>query len=447
MAALSPLNDSAYMDPPGLKLELVQVFFRHGERTPNEARFENQTGRQTDWPFNLSAKGPETLFRGTGPKSIPINDEVDKPLLPDGRRPIYCDKGELTDRGRASTMELGRQLRSLYIDRLNFMPRTLDIGTVYLRSTQYQRTFVSLQNLFRGLYPPEFVGGRQDDVVVAVADPRHETLLPPEDYDERFAALLGEFTRRAAMKWNSSLEMRFVNSQIGRWIPGGGPVMVDSQPLKLHGVLDTMTAVAAAPRPQDFLPPEFLDPGLRAIMEKICAEEEFAGYVHSKEFRSLGVGNMLQEVIQRMSAAMHRTDQPHAGGNDERRMFLFACHDSTIAGTLASLGAMKDPDWFWPPYTAYITMELFRYVGPREGGLVAHDSTNEAKDAGSWFVRLNYQGKPVVIPGCVEKGSYLLGCEGVYTFEALRDLIDEFAPGEEGQCFVTTAERKKLSRM
>ncbi|KAJ0160987.1 putative acid phosphatase SPBC4.06 [Colletotrichum tanaceti] len=390
-----------------------------------------------DWPFNLSAKGPETLFRGTGPKSIPINDEVDKPLLPDGRRPIYCvstvkrltrrhsDKGELTDRGRASTMELGRQLRRLYIDRLNFMPRTLDI----VRNTS--------EPLFRckTFFAACIHQRRQDDVVVAVADPRNETLLPPEDYDERFAALLGEFTRRAAMKWNSSLEMRFINSQIGRWIPGGGPVMVDSQPLKLHGVLDTVTAVAAAPRPQDFLPPEFLDPGLRAIMEKICAEEEFAGYVHSKEFRRLGVGNMLQEVIQRMSAAMHRTDQPHAGGKDERRMFLFACHDSTIAGILASLGAMKDPDWFWPPYTAYITMELFRYVGPREGGgLVAHDSANEAKDAAgsSWFVRLNYQGKPVVMPDCVENGSYLLGCEGVYTFEALRDLIDEFAPGEEG---------------
>ncbi|KAK1564195.1 acid phosphatase [Colletotrichum navitas] len=396
-----------------------------------------------DWPFNISAKGPRTLFHGSGPKSIPINDEIDKPLLPDGRRPIYCDKGELTDRGRASTLELGRQLRRLYIDRLNFMPRTLHVSHLYLRSTQYQRTFVSLQHLFRGLYPPEFVDGRLDDVLVTIADPRHETLLPPEDYDERFAQLLKDFTRRAAMKWNGSSEMRFVNAQIGRWMPGGAPVLVDTQPLKLHGVLDTISAVAATPRPEGFLPLEFLNPDLRAIMEKICAEEEFAGYAHSEEFRRLGVGSMLRETMQRMSITINRTDQLCAVGNDQR-MLLFACHDSTIAGILTSLGAIKDPDWFWPPYTAYITMELFRYT--REG--VACSRTDKIKPS-SWFVRLNYQGGPVVLPRCAEKGTYLPGRKGVYTFASglIKDLVSEFAPDEEGKRFGEEVEPKKLARM
>ncbi|KAK1962240.1 phosphoglycerate mutase-like protein [Colletotrichum sublineola] len=323
--------------------------------------------REIDWPFNVSAKGPKTLFLGTGPKLIPINDEIDKPLLPDGRRNIYC------------TLELGRQLRRLYINQLNFIPRKLHISHLHLRSTQYQQTFISLQNLFRGLYPPEFVDVPLDDVLVT--------------------------------------------------LPGDGPVRVDTQPLKLHSVLDTINAVAATPQPQDFLPPEFLNPCLRTIMEKICSEEEFAGYTHSKEFRSLGVGCILQEAVQRMSTAIHQTDQPRAVG-DIQRMFLFACHDSTIAGTLASLGAMKDPDWFWPPYTAYITMELFRYVGES----VAHSSTNKRK-VDSWFIRLNYQGKPIVLPQCAEKGSYLPGCKGVYTFESLRVFVNKFAPNKEGESF------------
>ncbi|KAK1992060.1 acid phosphatase [Colletotrichum falcatum] len=414
-----------------LRKVLVDLAAKVSEIESTCLRYEvfEKTEEELDWPFNVSAKGPKTLFLGTRPNLIPINDEIDKPLLPDGRRDIYCDKGELTDRGRASTLELGRQLRRLYIDRLNFMPQTLRVGHLYLRSTQYQRTFVSLQNLFRGLYPPECVDGPLDDVLVAVVDPRHETLLPPEYHDERFAQLLKEFTRRAATKWNDSSEVRVLNARIGRWLPGGGPVRVDTQPLKLHGVLDTINAVAATPRPEDFLPPEFLDPCLRAIMEKICAEEEFAGYAHSKEFRSLGVGCTLQEAVQRMSTAISRTDQPRTVG-DNHRMFLFACHDSTIAGTLASLSAMKDPDWFWPPYTAYITMELFRYVGEN----VAHSSTNKIK-VGSWFVRLNYQGQPVILPRCAEKGSYLPGCKGVYTFESLRVLVNEFAPIKEGGSF------------
>ncbi|KAK2024232.1 hypothetical protein LX32DRAFT_656364 [Colletotrichum zoysiae] len=139
-------------------------------------------------------------------------------------------------------------------------------------------------------------------------------------------------------------------------------------------------------------------------MEKICSEEEFAGYAHSKGFRSLGVGCMSQEAVERMPSTIHRNGQPRAVG-DNQRMFLFARLGSTIAGTLASLGAIKDLDWFRPQYTAYIAMELF---------------------LGSWFVRLNYQGKPVVLPRCAEKGSYLRGCKGVYTFKPLRDLVNEF---------------------
>ncbi|KXH42187.1 acid phosphatase [Colletotrichum nymphaeae SA-01] len=361
--------------PLGPAPVLNDGLLRTGERTPNATRFQN-AGGQTDWPFNQNATTPNALFYGTGPKLIPINDEIGKPSLPDGGRSIYCAHGELIDTGRITAMKLGRQLRKLYVEQLNFMPATLDDpAMICLRSTQYQRTFSTMQHVFRGLYPSQFINGHEEDIKVFVADPRDETLLPPEDFDERFAELLQEFTRRAAMK-----------------LPNGIPVAVDSKPLKLHGVLDTISAVSATPRPGDYLPAGFLDPKMRVIMEKICAEEEFAGYVYSEEFRSLGVGRILGETIQRMSSVANQVDQV-SDRTKAPRMLLFACHDSTIAGMLGSLGAMKDPDWFWPPYTAHITMELFRRVGENAAQCEA-----SIVDGCTWYVRLKYQSQTVTLP-------------------------------------------------
>lgn len=41
--------------PDGLKLQLVQVLMRHGERTPVSSRFQN-TGLQPFWPYCASVR-------------------------------------------------------------------------------------------------------------------------------------------------------------------------------------------------------------------------------------------------------------------------------------------------------------------------------------------------------------------------------------------------------
>ncbi|KAF3802349.1 hypothetical protein GCG54_00003810 [Colletotrichum gloeosporioides] len=401
-----------------------------GERTPHNNRVQNASSQLAtlgrEWAFNTSAKAPKTLFEGTASKLVPIDDETDKPLLPDGRKDICCDYGELTDNGRATSTELGRELRKLYVEQLRFLPPMLNnIRMIYLRSTQYQRTFVSLQHVFRGLYPPDVVNHSLQDMLVFVEDPKHESLLPPEDYSERFAVLLWQFSRRAAIKWNNSPEMKQINAKLGPWMPEIVPIGVDSQPVKLHDIHDTISAVAATSEPEQFLPPELLDPGVRSTMEKICAEEEFAGYAHNKEFRSLGVGRMLQEALQRMLGAKRQVQQTFTTGQSTSgpRMFLSACHDSAIAGVLASLGAMSDSEWHWPPYAAHIAIELFCKV--EEDAMLGKIHTAEPQ---SWYVRLKYQGKPVVLPCGAGKGYHLPGHQDICNFQALKGAIEEFAP-------------------
>lgn len=107
----------------------------------------------------------------------------------------------MTTQGQETAQQLGRELRSYYIDHLAFLPQTLhDPKTVYLRSTQYQRTFISLQQVLKGLYPLDKREIKRTQLSVTVLNPREETLMPPEDYCPRFQALLDVFTKRAAIK-------------------------------------------------------------------------------------------------------------------------------------------------------------------------------------------------------------------------------------------------------
>jgi acid phosphatase len=317
-----------------------------------------------------------------------------------------------------SSHQLGRKLRSRYIDHLAFLPPTLhDPNAVYLRSTQYQRTFVSLQQVFRGLYPLDKRTIDHTLLSVTVLSPREETLMPPEDYCQRFQTLLDVFTKRAAVKcplfrqkprrllvlrWvdphanhlegNNSPEMAVINKSLGRWMPDGCTIAVDSRPWKLHGILDTISSATAHAEMHKYLPTEFFDSDMRAAMERICAEEEFAGYAYSREFRELGVGKALAETVQRMLDIRSRT-------TNSARFCLLSCHDSTIAGILASLGAMAEPDWFWPPFAAFLAIELYR------------GQPDETTQREPWYARLCYMGKPLKLQIALPDGNHFPGDE------------------------------------
>jgi acid phosphatase len=58
---------------------------------------------------------------------------------------------ELTNRGRQTTLALGQRIRKLYVDQLNFLPKTLhDEETVYIRYLIYPQTLISGPRLHRG---------------------------------------------------------------------------------------------------------------------------------------------------------------------------------------------------------------------------------------------------------------------------------------------------------
>ena len=296
--------------------------------------------------------------------------------------------------------------------------------------------------------------------------------------------------------------MRYINRKIGKWMPEKSKtVAVDGKP-RISGIMDTLNATLAHGSDTK-LPSEFEGRSLREYIDKIAVSEWYDGYKESREYRMLGVGSLVAEMTTRMCKHVEYQQQhgeskqtvPSASSRSETppRLYLAGAHDTTLAGTLASLGAFGDNPW--PPYTSHIAVELFhdkshsipptaansakdanpstsaslhpqsrwftsipligQHLKPTTPTPANSSSTNPAHAptsslplAGSqsdpsapltpldsYYVRIRYNDVPVQIPGCRTKGNHLSGDRSFCTLRAFREIVEGFAPRDwRAQC-------------
>ena len=379
--------------PNNLELRLVQVLLRHGERAPVSARFQN-AGLRPYWPYCNAAQRLRSI--AYTPQDVTEWDSLqwrrrlerfgddDGPTIaagPNGEVDGICQFGELTDKGRETTYALGDRLRHLYVDQLNFMPKLIaDADMIYLRATPLTRALESVQQTFWGMYPLTARTASFPPPTIVTRTPADETLFPNEGNCRRFAQLSRAFARRAAEKWNETDDMKYINSKISKWMPeSSSTVAVDSHP-RLSGIMDTINSTLAH-GPETRLPSEFYDKQLRETVGKIGVEEWFDGYNENREYRTLGIGAQVGDVVERMVSKVEgvglsineiggENGQLGRGRGGETGIIfaLSGCHDTTLAAFLSSFGAFKGEAW--PPYTSHIAVELFRdtsktYPAPR----------------------------------------------------------------------------------
>ncbi|KAJ6117263.1 hypothetical protein N7512_006988 [Penicillium capsulatum] len=410
---------------------------------------------------------------------------------PGGAVDGMCQHGELTDKGRETTYALGQRLRHLYVDQLGFMPKIkADAEDMYLRATPIPRALESLQQAFWGMYPSNARTLDFPPPVIVGRSIAEETLFPNEGGCRRFRQLARLFADRAALRWNDSEQMAYLNKVWSKYMPETSPkVAVDAHP-RLSGIMDTINATDAH-GPATKLPSDFYDKKARAILDRIAVEEWFAGYGESNEYRKLGIGALLGDVVDRMvSTAVDggwrsETSASGSGIPENGKAIKFAmsgCHDTTLAAILSSVGGFQDESW--PPFTSSVAIELFSQapsqaanagavleefsnpaVAPKKPGVlsslfggakssqppapsetartpVSEFPEESRQSLRKHFVRIRYNDRPVRIPGCAAKPeNHLPGDDTFCTLDAFKSIVDKFTPKNwQGECMENLGE-------
>ncbi|KAL8767646.1 MAG: hypothetical protein Q9209_005905 [Squamulea sp. 1 TL-2023] len=338
---------------------------------------------------------------------------------------------QLVQIGRETTLALGERLRHLYVNQINFMPRIIsNADMIYLRATPMPRALDSVQQSFVGMYPASARIASFPPPTVITRAAADETLFPNEG--------------------NDSKEMDYLSSLISKWMPDAQRVAVDSHP-RLSGIMDTVNSTLAH-GPKTRLPSAFYDTKGREIIDKIATEEWFSGYKESEEYRKLGIGALVGDIVTRMVGSVERSDNkgllevPSVDNDSGKgrkgeigvRFGMSGCHDTTLAAILSSLGAFDEEQW--PHFTSHVAVELFKDrsikaqpleptdSAPRQSFLSSsrkktkpssvivrkpmHEfTTGEQAKLQGYFVRMRYNDRPVTIPGCKMPGKHMEGDE------------------------------------
>lgn len=470
--------------PKDLQLQHVQVILRHGERVPVTPRFMN-AGLSPYWPYCsvarkltsaiMATKDWSTFDKFDFKRRVETFGHADTPVIAPGSKgeiDSICTPGELTDKGRETTLALGERLRNLYVNQLGFIPATLEASdAIYLRATPIPRALESVQQAFHGLYPPTARAASLDPVTIVVRSPADETLFPNDTNCKRYGQLTRAFANRAAQRWNNTPEMDYLNKKLGKWMPEESKrVAVDGHP-RLGGIMDTLNATLGHGR-ETRLPPEFYEDKVRKLIEKISCEEWFAGHTESREYRMLGIGGLTADITTRMvghvesnrKQGRNQAIEPiesENGGKTNIKFCLSGAHDTTIAGILSSLGAFENAPW--PPYTSHVAVELFRTKdelhidasmaqpsspakswwssfpffsanapAPTDSSISRKQtpqlSASEKSRLDGHYVRIRHDDRVIVIPGCRKAGRHLEGDESFCTLQAFKEITDKYAP-------------------
>lgn len=204
---------------------------------------------------------------------------------------------------------------------------------------------------------------------------------------------------------------------------------MDSTP-SMHAIHDAITATAASGSPDIRLPEEFYDSRVGDIVDRIAFEEEYSAFQESQEMRRVGIGALLGDVVERM---VLRAEEQALGMKPSPKLFLCAGHDSTLAAIIASLGAVDaTARRKWPPYGSVLAVELFR-----DSDAACDSEQGKGKDGSDLpcigrsptavlkaqqkrrleghYVRIRYNDRSLVVPGCREPGRNWRGNESFCT--------------------------------
>lgn len=332
-----PATDRREPEADGDTLELVQVVFRHGARTPLSKRYWPELveawdvcGRMYD-PIAMDIKSED------GRSSRPINehDAAQVSTVFNGG----CHKGELTKQGQAQALDYGLWLRQRYVEEFAFLPKEYVGGILGSRTTNYSRTVATLAGVLTGLYP-----GATESIPVMTTEEMDEILFGNPESCRKLKFMI----KKLASENRRVGSAREEDDRIRKALKLGPDKRIHF--LDLHDAMTTMQTHGKT-IPDGLKDTELLQyierQATARFMEYVVGPSDTAG--GKGEVLRLGMGRLMYLLVERMEKAARKE-------NPGTKMFLYSGHDSTIMPLLAAIGQGVD---HWVRFAFSYSLEKF----------------------------------------------------------------------------------------
>lgn len=303
--------------------------------------------------------------------AVDIIRHGDRAPVADVKYPPYIwpeGPGQLTAEGMHQEYQNGVNFRGFYVNETHLLPTNYQAGSLYVRSSDFDRTLMSAEAVLTGLYPPGTGPNLPDTKNPALPDalqpiPIHTV---PKDSDSLFFPQqpMPLFKRYVF----SSPDWQQKNAELApnyaRWSEASG--MKIKTLYNIIGLGDALyiRQVHNVPLPQGL--------SKQDVQTIISAYQwAIARLFSPPEVSDPLAHNLLMQIDQYFQdASLQKTALKYV---------LFSAHDVTLLSTLSALGA---PLSVQVPYASDLRLELLE------------------NDTQQYFVKVTYNGKPVNLPNC-----------------------------------------------
>ncbi|WP_419418435.1 histidine phosphatase family protein [Legionella sp. D16C41] len=265
--------------------------------------------------------------------------------------------GELTEQGIAQEVNLGKKLRQIYINQFHLLPDNYKPGTLYVRTTNFNRTIASAKAVLLGLYPLS-KRGNQTIPIDTVLQTKDDLLLARPSKNILFLAKLFLINQRY---W--ALKTYSIKEKINNWSLETGIKLNNF--LALGRLADNLSIRQLH---HIALPQGLTEEDAKEITD--LATWAMVGYFKLPEVSYPQGLRFIQEVTNYFTQASENKSL--------LRYILYSAHDSTIMSVMTTLGTPLSER---PPYASRLNFLFFN-------------------NNNNFYVKISYNDKPLKLPGC-----------------------------------------------
>jgi lysosomal acid phosphatase len=278
--------------------------------------------------------------------------------------------GQLTATGMHQEYMLGAKLRKIYVEQYHLLPENYSTDTMYVRSTDFDRTLMSAESFLSGLYPadtgPSLPNSTQSalpnayqPVPIHTVPKNQDNLLLVSDDGASFKSAMKAIVYPTPLWQKKTAELQ---PYFARWSKATGVNITNLAQLGYIGDTLYINQLYQVPLP----------PGLtEADVKNIIAAKQFVFVTAFKLIGQKGGENLLKNVAQHLQQASLQ--------KEPLKYILYSAHDSTLSSVMSAMHVPLDE---MPPYASDLNILLFD------------------KGQKNYYVKISFNGKPVKIPGC-----------------------------------------------